>query len=343
MTTTAYIALGANLGDRAKNLRDALGQLDATSGVRVTRVSSFLENPAVGGPPDAPAFVNAVAAVETSLDPHVLLRRLLEIEEGMGRVRRQKNDARPIDLDIILYADRVICTAELTVPHPLMHLRDFVLAPLAEIAPRQLHPVLGRPVSILLAEHRRAVGLATDGMVGGNDDAVLDGDVWCEACGYALRGLPRRHACPECGLAYDDGFGENAGDPELESLAMKIGFPVDALLLVLDAVYDQSEGTDGRSGGDSTEFDAWEICRGVREGALGAYDGDAARACWLLSSCGIRGSEDVGRIVFALVAAGRLTNSDDDAPSDFNGLFTLDTLFAADNRPPAPPARARGE
>jgi 2-amino-4-hydroxy-6-hydroxymethyldihydropteridine diphosphokinase len=148
--TTVFIALGANLGDRATNLRAALGLISITPGVRVRQVSSFMENSAVGGPPDSPPFLNAVAAIETNIEPHELLARLLEIERQMGRVRSQKNDPRPIDLDIIFYGERVIDTPDLVVPHPLMHERRFVLQPLAEIAPAIVHPKLGKQVDELL-------------------------------------------------------------------------------------------------------------------------------------------------------------------------------------------------
>lgn len=146
----AFIALGANLGDREANLRAALAKLAATPGVHVERVSKLLDNPAIGGPSGSPPFLNAVAAVETALPPHALLGRLLEIEKQMGRVRSERNAPRPIDLDLILYADEVIDTPELTVPHPRMHERRFVMQPLAEIAPDLVHPTLGRRIDGLL-------------------------------------------------------------------------------------------------------------------------------------------------------------------------------------------------
>jgi 2-amino-4-hydroxy-6-hydroxymethyldihydropteridine diphosphokinase len=147
---TAYIALGANLGDREQNLRAALDLLSATPGVRVTRVSSFLENPAVGGPPGSPPFLNAAAELETTLEPRRLLARLLEIEQTLGRRRREKWGPRPIDLDLLLYGDQVIDVPDLKVPHPLMHERRFVLQPLAEIAPRAVHPIFWRRIDTLL-------------------------------------------------------------------------------------------------------------------------------------------------------------------------------------------------
>lgn len=147
---TAYIALGANLGDRANTMRRALESLNRTDAVRVMRVSSFIENPAVGGPKGSPAFLNGVVQVETTLSPDVLLDRLLEIEKQLGRIRREKWEPRTIDLDVILYGDQIVNTDQLTIPHPLMHERRFVLEPLAEIAPETIHPILKQTAQQLL-------------------------------------------------------------------------------------------------------------------------------------------------------------------------------------------------
>ena len=147
--TTAYIALGANLGDRRGNIERALELLRETAGITVTKISTFLENPAVGGPPDSPPFLNAVAEIQTTLPPRELLTRLLDVERTLGRQRRQKWDPRIIDLDLLLYGDAIVDEPDLKIPHPLMHQRKFVLDPLKEIAPDAVHPVLRQRVSEL--------------------------------------------------------------------------------------------------------------------------------------------------------------------------------------------------
>ena len=150
--TIAYIAVGANLGDREANIRMAIRQLDTLPGTRVLRVSRLLENPAVGGPSNSPDFLNGVIEIETTLDPHALLHRLLDVEQEMGRQRREKWAPRVIDLDLLLYADQVIAGGDLTIPHPLMHTRRFVLEPLAQIAPDIVHPTAHLTIAQLLAQ-----------------------------------------------------------------------------------------------------------------------------------------------------------------------------------------------
>jgi 2-amino-4-hydroxy-6-hydroxymethyldihydropteridine diphosphokinase len=149
---TAFIALGANLGDREHNIRDALERLGAAGDILVRRVSSFLENPAVGGPSGSPPFLNATAEIETTLPPRDLLNRLLEVERTLGRRRDIKWAPRQIDLDLLLYGDAVLDEPDLVVPHPRMHERRFVLQPLAEIAPQHVHPVSGKAISRMLEE-----------------------------------------------------------------------------------------------------------------------------------------------------------------------------------------------
>jgi 2-amino-4-hydroxy-6-hydroxymethyldihydropteridine diphosphokinase len=148
---TAFIALGANLGEREENIRAALRELDATPGTHVVRTSKLIENPAVGGPEGSPDFLNGVAEIQTTLGSHDLLHRLLEIERQLGRQRREKWEPRIIDLDLLLYGDKIISSDELIVPHPLLHTRRFVLEPLAEIAPELVHPTLNVRIADLLA------------------------------------------------------------------------------------------------------------------------------------------------------------------------------------------------
>lgn len=148
-SVTAYIALGANLGDRAANIEAAIQKLRATPAIEVTKISSLIETPAVGGPPDSPPFLNAAAELRTTLLPQALLARLLEIEQELGRTRRIKWGPRLIDLDLVLYSDQIIAEPHLQIPHPLMHERRFVLTPLSEIAPHVEHPVLKTTIAKL--------------------------------------------------------------------------------------------------------------------------------------------------------------------------------------------------
>lgn len=140
----AYIALGSNLGDKEKNLRRALLLL-TQQGVEVVRVSSFISTEPYGVT-DQPQFLNAVACVRTSLAPLALLDVLLAMELAMGRVRLRHWGERNIDLDLLLYEDVVLDTKRLRLPHPDMQNRDFVLLPLAEIAPELKHPTLQKTI-----------------------------------------------------------------------------------------------------------------------------------------------------------------------------------------------------
>ena len=144
---TAYIALGSNLGDKEKNLHRALLLL-MQQGVEVIKVSSFFKTEPYGVT-DQPQFLNAVCEVRTSLAPLALLDVLLATELAMGRVRLRHWGERNIDLDLLLYGDMVMDTERLRLPHPDMQNRDFVLLPLAEIAPEVVHPVLKKTMEEL--------------------------------------------------------------------------------------------------------------------------------------------------------------------------------------------------
>jgi 2-amino-4-hydroxy-6-hydroxymethyldihydropteridine diphosphokinase len=140
----AYIALGANLGDRERTIRLALERLDAHPQISVERVSSLRETDPVGYE-DQPRFLNGAALVETDLGPRDLLTVLLDLERDLGRTRHgPRLGPRPIDLDLLLYDDRVLDEPGLTVPHPRMGERLFVLDPLLELDPALEAPGLGR-------------------------------------------------------------------------------------------------------------------------------------------------------------------------------------------------------
>jgi 2-amino-4-hydroxy-6-hydroxymethyldihydropteridine diphosphokinase len=148
--TEVYLGLGSNMGDRRANLRRALGLL-AAAGVGVTRTSPVYETAPVGYGPQR-KFLNAVCMGETWLEPLALLRAIKEIEAALGRAPGPRNGPRPMDVDILLYGELCLATPELTVPHPRLAERAFVLAPLADLAPDLAVPGLGKRVRELLAE-----------------------------------------------------------------------------------------------------------------------------------------------------------------------------------------------
>ncbi|HZX31016.1 MAG TPA: 2-amino-4-hydroxy-6-hydroxymethyldihydropteridine diphosphokinase [Rhodocyclaceae bacterium] len=153
---TAYIALGANIGDPAATVRAAFAALSGLPGMRLAAASSLYRTAPVGLA-NQPDFINAVARVETTLEPQALLQALLALEADFGRIRLERNGPRTLDLDLLLYGDRVLDTPDLILPHPRLHLRAFVLAPLAEIAPDLTIPGRGTVAAWLPAVANQAI------------------------------------------------------------------------------------------------------------------------------------------------------------------------------------------
>ena len=151
--TRAYVGLGANLGDRKRTLREAVSALSAEDGIEVVAVSALRETEPVGVG-EQPLYLNGAAELETALAARELLGRLLAVEQRFGRVRVPgEHGPRTLDLDLLLYGDDVIEEAGLTVPHPRLHERRFVLEPLAKLAPGLVVPGRGDVESLLSGLH----------------------------------------------------------------------------------------------------------------------------------------------------------------------------------------------
>ena len=147
---TVYIGLGSNLGDRVANLRAAINAIQHLGDS--IELSGVFETEPFGVDEDQPKYLNMVVAIRTNLRPTALLSRFLDIERANGRSRHGPNESRTLDIDILMYGDRVFDTPELVLPHPRMHERAFVMLPLAQIAPQAVHPTLKITVSQIAAE-----------------------------------------------------------------------------------------------------------------------------------------------------------------------------------------------
>ncbi len=147
MPSIVYLSLGSNVGDRDSQLREAQARLGAEG--RIVASSSFYETEPVEFT-DQPWFLNCAIALETTTTPQQLMAAILGIEKEMGRQRLQNKGPRTIDIDILLFGDTMLNSPQLTIPHPAMHHRRFVLEPLAEIAPEVLHPAFRKTIRGLL-------------------------------------------------------------------------------------------------------------------------------------------------------------------------------------------------
>ncbi len=148
---TVYIGIGSNIGDRERNFEEALRKLVSIGGLEISARSRRYSTKPDGGPPQED-YLNGVLRIETEISPESFLSELKKIENDMGRMPSGRNHPRVIDLDILLYNDRIVRTKALTVPHPKMHERSFVLEGLAELAPDLMHPVIGKTVGEMYKE-----------------------------------------------------------------------------------------------------------------------------------------------------------------------------------------------
>jgi len=160
-----YISFGSNVGDRLGNIKGALGHISAHSSIAITKKSSLYETEPVGYE-NQDWFLNGVVEIETEIAPDELLSLLKQIEKDMGRREGIRWGPREIDLDILLYEQHCIDEPHLTIPHPRMHERAFVLVPLVEIAPQVIHPVLQKSAAELLGELASAKGVKRKAVLG---------------------------------------------------------------------------------------------------------------------------------------------------------------------------------
>ena len=206
MSTLALIGLGSNLGDRRAILDAAVAAMAETPGVEVRAVSSYHETAPVGGPSGQGPFLNAAAAIETSLTAEVLHARLIDIECEAGRVRLVRWGERTLDLDLLLFGDEILDKPTLILPHPRMAFRRFVLAPAFEVAPEARDPLSGRTIASLLATIDRRPGYVA--IHGGVDHAgsglllALSSALGAEAVPIPTLRMGRLSESPRRGAAF---------------------------------------------------------------------------------------------------------------------------------------------
>jgi 2-amino-4-hydroxy-6-hydroxymethyldihydropteridine diphosphokinase len=147
-SVVCYVGLGSNLGDRESYLNQAVAQIKLLPETDFVRHSAWIETAPVGKT-DQPYFLNGVVEIKTMLHPVVLLQQLKGIERKLGRVHREVWGPREVDLDILFYGDQLICEDQLTIPHPLLHARKFVLQPMLELAPDLIHPAMEQTIQTL--------------------------------------------------------------------------------------------------------------------------------------------------------------------------------------------------
>jgi 2-amino-4-hydroxy-6-hydroxymethyldihydropteridine diphosphokinase len=151
---SVLLSFGSNLGDRHKTLNDAWHVLEHTENIQTVRLSPFYETEPVSGPAEQPKYINAAGIIQTSMPPMELLHSLQKIESEFGRVRAERWGARTLDIDILLYEDRIVDLPTLTIPHAEMLHRQFVLVPAQDIAADWIHPLTKKT----LQEHRQRGG-----------------------------------------------------------------------------------------------------------------------------------------------------------------------------------------
>ena len=239
---SCLVGLGSNLGDRSAQLNRAVQQLGRVPGIEVRSVSSWHETEPVGGPPGQGEFLNGALLAESSRSPSDLLQTMLAIERQLGRAPHARWNARLIDLDLLLYGDEVLSTDSLTVPHPWMAIRRFVLEPCCEIAPTMVHPTIGWSVRRLLGHISRAEPYIAVTGVPGTGKSTLIRHVLSQVSGRLMDGTPP----PELAVKPNANSAGSVWDTEIEfvryraKLVDRCVWPVPSMLAISDFWFRQS-------------------------------------------------------------------------------------------------------